>query len=111
MSHAIWGRWHLHHNARPYLVVDVRNIHNKVDIELEVVAHNSADDISANIVAGVSQMRIVVNSRATRVPQNLLAGGIDRDKGRLGLCQRVPHLQSRQLRVRAGRLPPWRLLT
>lgn len=97
--------------STPYLVVHIGDVHHKVDIELEVVAHNSANDIGANIVAGVSQMRVVVDSRSASIPHHLLSCRVDRDERCLGLGQGVPHLQCRQLRIRTGGwLPPGRLL-
>lgn len=47
------------------LIIDIRDVHNKLDVELEVVAHDAANDIRANIVASVSQMRIVILSHNT----------------------------------------------
>lgn len=69
--------------ASAYLVIHVGNVHDKVDIELEVVAHNAPNDIGADIVSGVTQMRVVVYRRAARVPSDFLAGRVDGNKGRL----------------------------
>lgn len=72
-------------SATTYLVIHVRNVHHKVDIELEVVAHNAPNDISADIVAGVAQMRIIIDSRTTGIPIHLLPLGIDWNEGGLRL--------------------------
>lgn len=108
---ATWGP--CHQIRGPYLVVNVCNVHHEVDIELEVVAHNAPDDVGAHIVPGVSQMRIVIHGRSTRVPGDLLAGRVDWNKRCLRLSQGVPNFQSWEL-LRfgvGGRLLPWRLLS
>lgn len=67
----------------PYLVIDVCNVHNKVDIKLEVVAHDAPNDIGADIVSGMAQMRIVVDCWSAHVPRDLLSSWVNRNKGRL----------------------------
>ena len=93
------------------LIVDVCNVHHKMNIELEVVSHNAPNNIRSHIVARMAQMRIVVNSRAARIPGHFLSFRIKWNKGGLRFSQRVPHLQRWELSsLRRGRLPPRRLL-
>ncbi len=45
-----------------------RKVHNKLNIEAEVMKQYAPDDISRDIVARMAQMTVVINSRTTGIP-------------------------------------------
>ena len=53
------------------LVVDIRYVHDILDVELEVVHQNAAYHVRSHIVARVAQVALVVNCRAADVPADL----------------------------------------
>lgn len=59
-------------NREAYLVIDVCNVHHKIDLELEVIPHDSAYDIRRHVVPSMAQMGIVVDGRATGVPADTI---------------------------------------
>jgi hypothetical protein len=54
-----------------YLVVYVGDVHDEVDLVVEVVRENAANDVCRDIVAGVAEVALVVDGRAAGVPGDL----------------------------------------
>lgn len=54
-----------------HLVVNICNVHDKVKLEAKVMRQDAPNDICRHIVARVSQMALVVHSRAAGVPGHL----------------------------------------
>lgn len=54
-----------------HLVVNVCNVHDKVELEAKVMRQNAPNDIGRHIVARMSQMALVVHSRTAGVPGHL----------------------------------------
>lgn len=54
----------------PHLVVDVGDVHDKVDIVSEVVHHNATNNIGGDVVARMSQVTDVVDGRPTGIPRD-----------------------------------------
>lgn len=52
----------------PYLVIDVGDVHYKLDVELEVVAQYAPNDIRGHIIARMAEMCIIVNGGAANIP-------------------------------------------
>lgn len=76
-----------------HLVVDICNIHDEFHIELKVVAHDTPNDICADIVPGMTQMRIIVDSRPASIPGHLLSFRVNRNEWSFRPRQRIPDLQ------------------
>lgn len=85
-----------------YLVVHIRNVHDKLDVEFEIILHDPSDDIGANIVPCMTEMCIVVDCWATSVPRDSSVLPVNRDEGRFRSGQGVPDLQRWKLNVMAG---------
>lgn len=94
-----------------YLVINIGDVHDKLDVELEVIPEDSTQDIGADIVSGMTQMRIVVDCRTASVPLNFPAFGVQWHKGRLRSGEGVPYFEGGQTSVGMSRgLLPGRLL-
>lgn len=62
-----------------YLVVNVGNVHDKVDVEAKVVHQNTTNNVCRDIVASMTQVTLVIYSRTASVPRDLAL--FNRDKG------------------------------
>lgn len=54
-----------------YLVIDICDVHDKVQLEAKVVHENAPDDIGRDIVARMAQVALVVHGRTAGVPGDL----------------------------------------
>lgn len=54
-----------------YLVVNIRHVHDILDIEAKVMHHDATNDIASHIVSSMSQMAFVVNCRTAHIPGDL----------------------------------------
>ncbi len=54
------------------LVVDVGDVLDELDIVAEVVGHNPAQNVEADVGSGVSHMRLIIYGRSALVPSHLL---------------------------------------
>lgn len=58
-------------SGHSYLVVNVCNVHDILDVKFEIVHQNTADNIGGDVVAGVTQMAFIVDCRTADVPADL----------------------------------------
>ncbi|EZF10994.1 hypothetical protein H112_07896 [Trichophyton rubrum D6] len=52
------------------LIIHISYIHDKFDIELEVIPHNATEYISCNIIPGMAQMSIAIDRRPASIPSD-----------------------------------------
>lgn len=50
------------------LVIDVGGVHNKLDIKVEIVSKNTTNDVCGDIVSGMTQVGVIIDSRTASVP-------------------------------------------
>ena len=62
-----------------YLVVDVGNIHNELDVGTKIVHQDATNNVGRDIVARMPQMTLVVDSRTAGIPRHL--SRLNRHKG------------------------------
>lgn len=77
---------------RTYLVINVCNVHDKLDVKAKVVLEDAPNDVGRYVVARMSQMALVVDGRSADIPRHL--AGLNRLEGhrRAGL-QRAVNLE------------------
>ena len=78
-----------------HLVVNIRYVHYKLDIEFEVVTQYAPNDVCGDIVASVAKVGIVVYSRTAHIPRNVLLLSIDGYERGFSPCKGVIDLQWR----------------
>lgn len=61
-----------------HLIIDISNVHDKVDLEPKVVSQNAANDIRRDIVSRMPQVGMIVNCRPADIPTDLPL--LDRDE-------------------------------
>ena len=54
------------------LVVDIGNVHDKVNVVAKVVSQYASNEILSHIISRVPQMAQVIHGRATRVPGQMI---------------------------------------
>jgi len=54
------------------LVINIGDVHNKLNIVAKVVTHQAIDNVEADVSSGVSQMRFIVHGGSTCVPRYLV---------------------------------------
>eukprot|EP01033_Poteriospumella_lacustris_P005635 gene5634-gene6222 len=59
--------------ANDDLVVDVGHVLAQGDLVAEVVRHNAADDVQANVSTGMTHVRLCIDSRAALIPIDFLS--------------------------------------
>lgn len=99
---------------RAYLVINICDVHHKVDLELEIIPQYSPYNIRRYIVPSMAQVGIVVDRRATSVPADTVGLPIYGNEQVFGASERVPYFYRRQwwfavrpLRGLPGRLLPY----
>ena len=70
-----------------YLVVNICDIHYKINLELEIVPQYSPQYIGTNVVSCMAKMCIVIYSWTTSIPSNPSVLPIKRNKGVLSSCE------------------------
>ncbi|KAI6751862.1 hypothetical protein HG531_006558 [Fusarium graminearum] len=65
-----------------YLVVNIGNVHDKLDLEAKVVHQDTTDNVCRDIVASMTQVTLVVYGRTAGIPRDLAL--LDRDKWHWG---------------------------
>ena len=55
-------------NVRSYLVVNIRDVHNKLELEPKVIPHEPANNIRRDIIPRMPQVRMIVYCRAADIP-------------------------------------------
>lgn len=63
------------------LIIHIRNIHNEIDLELEIIPQYPPQYINTNIVPRMAQMGVIVDSWAAGVPRDFLPGRVERYEG------------------------------
>ena len=54
------------------LVIDVRHVHDVLDVVAEIVGQDPPDDVKTHVCTSVAHMRHIVDGRSTDVPCNLV---------------------------------------
>ena len=76
------SKYDLHHKSAdtlalctpsPHLVIDIGNVHHKAHVVLEIISQYPPQDIGADIVSRVAQVRIVIDRWSAGIPLDLLA--------------------------------------
>ena len=70
-----------------YLVVNICNVHDKVDLEAEIVQEDTSNDVGRDVVARMAKMALVVHSRTAGIHADF--GRIERFKIAQATCVRV----------------------
>ena len=102
VSHVIVTEMH----GEPHLVINIRDIHNKLNIESKEIPHDSPDDVGRDIVSSMTKVGVIIDCWPTGIPcHNFI---IDRHERSLASSQGVVNFQGRCIRNRLRSLP-WRL--
>lgn len=72
--------WSLGLNRKPaghlkYLVIHIRDIHDELAVQKEVITHDSTKDARRDIVSGMPKTGVVANRWAAHIPGHLVAAG------------------------------------
>ena len=63
--------WFSTSRSHAYLVVDICNVHDKLDPESEVVPHDPSNNVRLGIIPRMPQMRMIIYRWTTDIPGDL----------------------------------------